>query len=151
MYFARATAPTGWLIADGRAVSRVTHATLFNAVGTLFGAGNGVDTFNLPDLRGEFLRGIDQGRGIDEGRALGSAQADGIRKHGHPYQQKPGSESTTRSSEDGGGIVNGSAVPGVTRPAFDGSPSGLGTELIGGYGGAETRPRNVALLACIKI
>lgn len=74
MHFALAAAPKGWLACDGRAVSRSQYGTLFSAVGTLFGAGDGVATFNLPDLRGEFIRGLDMGKGIDAGRALGSGQ-----------------------------------------------------------------------------
>lgn len=74
MSFAGATAPAGFLICDGSAVSRTTYADLFAVIGTTYGAGNGSTTFNLPDLRGEFIRGADAGRGIDPGRALGSNQ-----------------------------------------------------------------------------
>ncbi|WP_287956581.1 phage tail protein, partial [Snodgrassella sp.] len=56
-------APTGWLKANGAAVSRTTYANLFAAIGTKFGAGDGKTTFNLPDLRGEFIRAYDDGRG----------------------------------------------------------------------------------------
>jgi phage-related tail fiber protein len=83
MHFARTTAPAGWLKANGAAVSRTAYAALFAALGTTFGAGDGFNTFNLPDLRGEFLRGLDDGRGVDAGRALGSAQADANRSHTH--------------------------------------------------------------------
>lgn len=79
MYFARSTAPNGWLKANGAAVSRTAYAALFAAIGTTYGAGDGRTTFNLPDLRGEFVRGWDDGRGIDSRRALGSAQSDAIR------------------------------------------------------------------------
>lgn len=79
MYFAGRNAPTGWLKANGAAVSRTTYAALFAAIGTTYGAGDGRSTFNLPDLRAEFLRGWDDGRGIDSGRAFGSAQSDAIR------------------------------------------------------------------------
>lgn len=60
---ARATAPPGWLIADGAAVSRVTYADLFAEIGILFGVGDGSTTFNLPDLRSRAIIGI----GYDEG------------------------------------------------------------------------------------
>ena len=56
-YFANTTVPTGWLSCDGSAISRTTYATLFAAIGTLYGTGNGTTTFNLPDLRGQFIRG----------------------------------------------------------------------------------------------
>ena len=71
-HFAGQTAPAGWLKANGAAVSRTAYAALFAAIGTTYGAGDGRSTFNLPDLRGEFIRGWDDGRGIDRGRALGS-------------------------------------------------------------------------------
>lgn len=51
------TAPTGWLICDGSAISRTTYAGLFDVLGTAFGAGNGTTTFNIPDLRGKFPLG----------------------------------------------------------------------------------------------
>lgn len=72
--FARATAPAGWLKANGAAVSRTAYANLFAAIGTTFGAGDGFNTFNLPDLRGEFIRGWDDARGVDVGRQFGSWQ-----------------------------------------------------------------------------
>lgn len=74
-YFAMNSAPEGWLIANGRPVSRVTYARLFSRVGIIYGAGDGTSTFNLPDGRGEFIRGLDNGRGIDAGRAIGTNQA----------------------------------------------------------------------------
>lgn len=137
MYFARNSAPTGWLTADGREVDRTQYAGLFNAIGTLFGAGNGVDTFNLPDLRGEFLRGHDQGRGADEARALGSAQAGQIAAHAHTYQQASGD-----GNGQGGGLLVDSGGPENTSTTVEAS--------VDQTGGDETRPRNIALLACIK-
>lgn len=82
-YFAMDTAPSGWLKADGSAVSRSTYSSLFSAIGTTFGSGDGSSTFNLPDLRGEFLRGWDDGREIDDGRSFGSFQEDEIKSHTH--------------------------------------------------------------------
>lgn len=55
--FAGLNAPYGYLICDGRAVSRTDYADLFSAIGTLYGSGNGSTTFNLPDYRGQFVRG----------------------------------------------------------------------------------------------
>ncbi|MCL2485330.1 MAG: tail fiber protein, partial [Endomicrobia bacterium] len=69
-----ATAPEGYLICQGAAVSRITYAALFTTVGTLYGAGDGSTTFNLPDYRGYFLRG--QG---GNSAALNVAQGDAIR------------------------------------------------------------------------
>ena len=55
--YGAATAPTGWLLCDGSAVSRTTYADLFAIIGTTFGVGNGSTTFNLPDLRDRFVVG----------------------------------------------------------------------------------------------
>lgn len=57
--------PNGFLYCNGQAVSRTVYARLFADLGTTFGTGDGSTTFNLPDLRGEFLRGFDDGRGVD--------------------------------------------------------------------------------------
>ena len=129
--FARNTAPAGWLKANGAAVSRTTYAALFAAIGTTFGVGNGSTTFNVPDLRGEFIRGWDDGRGVDSGRVFGSAQAGEIQSHTHNVTY--GSASNT-SSVDPSRLSNG----------------GLTTVATAATGGTETRPRNVALLSCIK-
>jgi len=74
-YTAANTVPAGYLECNGAAVSRTTYATLFAAIGTTYGTGDGSTTFNLPDLRGEFVRGWDHGRGVDVSRTLGSTQA----------------------------------------------------------------------------
>lgn len=130
LFFAMASAPAGWLVCNGAAVSRSAYADLFAAIGILYGAGDGVTTFSLPDLRGEFVRGADGGRNVDTGRALGSAQGDSIKSHSH-------SITTTTFAGGGGGVPYGS-----------GSASASG--MTGDYGGGETRPRNVALLPCIS-
>ena len=130
MYFAGQTAPTGWLKANGAAVSRTAYAALFAAIGTTYGVGDGSTTFHLPDLRGEFIRSWDDGRAIDRNRALGSWQADEFRSHSHGI-----GVNRQRDTDRGN---NSSTVSidtvGQTDPA----------------GGIETRPRNIALLACIK-
>ncbi|MGO4366639.1 phage tail-collar fiber domain-containing protein [Pseudomonas sp. PAB10] len=68
------SAPKGYLKANGAAVSRTSYARLFNFIGTYYGAGDGSTTFNLPDLRGVFVRGWDDARGLDPNRALGTFQ-----------------------------------------------------------------------------
>lgn len=55
--FAGASAPDGWFICNGQLVSRTTYASLFAAIGTTFGVGDGSTTFAVPDLRGQFVRG----------------------------------------------------------------------------------------------
>ena len=72
--FAMNTAPSGWLKANGAAISRTAYANLFAVVGTTWGVGDGETTFQLPDFRGEFLRGFDDGRGVDVGRVFGAWQ-----------------------------------------------------------------------------
>jgi microcystin-dependent protein len=62
--FAGTSAPTGWLICDGSAVSRTTYATLFGIIDTTYGAGNGSTTFNLPDARGRTSIGVGQGSSL---------------------------------------------------------------------------------------
>lgn len=130
-FFARATAPTGYLKANGAAVSRTAYAQLFASIGTLFGAGDGASTFKLPDLRGEFLRGFDDGRGVDSGRVFGSVQADEFKSHKH------GGIGGSGHTIGGGFLVSWLGL----------NNGGQTTEATGG---TETRPRNVALLACIK-
>ena len=129
IWFAANAAPTGYLKANGAAISRTTYANLFAAIGTTFGVGDGSTTFNVPDLRGEFLRGWDDGRGIDTSRVFGSAQAEAIQSHSHPIPAHDG----------GGNGIYTAATTGYSR---------VNNTLA--YGGPETRPRNIALLACIK-
>ncbi len=134
-FFARTTPPSGWLKANGAAISRTTYAALFSVIGTTFGAGDGSTTFNLPDLRGEFLRCLDDGRNIDGGRRLGSSQGDEIKTHtiNVPNSQWEGNVSGSWFFAERGNGNNNQPNNTITYT-----------------GGNETRPRNVALLACIK-
>jgi microcystin-dependent protein len=86
--FAGAAAPSGWILCDGSAYGRTSldpspQVALFGVIGTTYGAGDGLTTFNVPDLRGMFVRGLDAGRGIDPARALGTQQAFGTQAHNH--------------------------------------------------------------------
>lgn len=129
--------PTGYrlLKCNGATISRTAYADLFSVIGTTFGVGDGVNTFRLPDLRGEFLRGWDDGRGIDAGRVFGSWQTDEFRSHDHDIINT-GREGYTRGhlfyGDRGVDYIN--QPDNVTQKA----------------GGVETRPRNYALLACIR-
>lgn len=129
-FFAGSTPPAGKLKINGAALSRTVYADLFAAIGTTYGAGDGVNTFNLPDARGEFFRVWDDGRGVDTGRVFGSAQSDDLKSHAH----------TT-------GFING-----FFNATSATSTTGYGTTggVTGAAGGSETRPRNIAFLACIK-
>ena len=98
--FAGEQMPPGWLLCDGSAVSRDAHKALFDAIGTANGAGDGATTFNVPDYRGRFLRGVDHECGRDPdcssrsamteggkaGARVGSVQEDELRKHEHLIQ-----------------------------------------------------------------
>lgn len=57
----KANIPDGWLLCDGSQISRATYAKLFDVLGTAWGVGDGTTTFDLPDFRGKFLRGVDDG------------------------------------------------------------------------------------------
>lgn len=76
VYRASTNIPGNMLICNGQAMNRVQYAGLFGDIGTTYGEGDGSTTFNLPDLRGVFIRGLDMGRGLDPNRALGSYQED---------------------------------------------------------------------------
>jgi len=139
-YFASDTAPTGFLKANGAGVSRTTYATLFAAIGTRFGVGDGATTFNLPDLRGEFIRGWDDSRGLDANRALGSVQGDAFQGHQHTYIYL--ATAAVRAGSNGGTPFTDSArsTSAIVNDGVNGDPRVA----------TETRPRNMALLACIK-
>ena len=146
-YCAAGVIPSGWLECNGAAISRATYGTLFASIGTNYGPGDGATTFNLPDLRGEFLRGADRGRGVDVGRAVGSAQGDAIRNIKGKFNVYDSS-----STGNGSGVFEGTQkVVGVLGEAgsayrvemdFDASRQ-VPTA-------AENRPRNVAVLTIIK-
>ncbi len=156
MHFAMQSAPTGWLKADGSAVSRTQYPALFAAIGTTFGVGDGRTTFNLPDLRGEFVRGWDGGRNIDPGRAFGSAQGDAIRNitgsidtginNGHQLFDEATATGALAISQRRWKAWTSDTQDSRNNPsAFDFDASRVVPTA------AENRPRNIALLACIKI
>ncbi len=135
--FLAATPPQGWLKCDGTELARADFPALVSRAGPYLRAGGTAATFRLPDLRGEFLRGADDGRGVDPGRVPGSSQGDLLRDHRHGL----GAHSTYRdagSSTDGPGDSNDASTSNVTIGVLD------------GLGGAETRPRNVAVHFAIK-
>ncbi|ELT9878561.1 phage tail protein [Escherichia coli] len=133
-----ATPPTGWLKCNGAAFDKVKYPTLAKAY----------PSGKLPDLRGEFIRGWDDGRGIDAGRALLTIQAGMLEKHRHPvvandgYDSKEEWELATifrRAYTQGRGLdaadAGGTLIP---------SPTLHTRGSIGNTGGSETRPRNIA-------
>ena len=142
IYVARNTAPTGYLKANGALVSRTTYAALFAAIGTTFGAGDGSTTFALPDLRGEFVRGWDDGRGIDSGRVFGSQQGASTLANRMVYTNLSGNQGEISPNFTNGenGVLIGSA-PFQTSTTFSTSQNASRYDL---------RPRSIAMLACIK-
>jgi len=150
IWVAMNTAPTGFIKANGAAVSRTTYSALFAAINTTFGSGDGSTTFNVPDLRGEFVRGWDDGRGVDSGRSFGSNQTDSTALPNNPFgTSNPGSHNHSYNTNQGtGGGQGGGGADTGSRGDSTGH-NGAHTHTING-GDPETRPRNVALLACIK-
>ena len=154
--FAGATVPTGWLKCNGALLSRTTYAALFAVIGTTYGAGDGSTTFALPDLRGEFVRGFDDGRGIDAGRALGSWRDHILQSHNHFLPTSTGTAGGSAVIADnlwtGGNSANYVAGTGwrpsttYPNPLFEG---GAEVGSIGNFGG-ETAPRSIAMHYIIK-
>ncbi|GAA0625873.1 MULTISPECIES: phage tail protein [Thalassospira] len=139
--FAMPTPPTGWLVCDGSAISRTEYADLFATIGTLWGAGDEVSTFNLPDLRGEFLRGFDAGRGVDEGRVFGSFQGDQMQGHEHNLGELSSRYYLGNNSDIGGPESRGPhPTLGIISDGVNGEPRI----------GIETRPRNITMTYAIK-
>jgi len=123
--------PAGWMECNGAALPR-THA-LFAVLSTVWGVGDGVTTFNIPDLRGQFIRGWDHGKGVDTGRTFGSSQDDTFKSHTHGHLATTGAylfDGTylaTATDTDTGSTVNMSST-----------------------GDVETRPKNYAMIYLIK-
>lgn len=123
--------PSGYIECNGALISRTVYSVLFATIGTTFGAGDGSTTFAIPDLRGMFIRGLDNGRGIDVSRVLGSYQVDDFKSHTHL---------TNANSTSGDAQGN---LP-LMRS------SNAKTNATTATGGTETRPKNIAMKFCIK-
>ncbi|WP_375701047.1 phage tail protein [Bartonella sp. AA23NXGY] len=161
--------PKDWLICDGKAYLRRDYGDLFETIGTVWGEGDGATTFNVPDFRGMFLRGLDGGRNIDEGRSFASVQTDLIESHQHQGQSLSMSHFTSNENFWDGNTTD---VLGYRLGLFGGSSlanfMGIERENLGGYivsshtldenqevvlestGEGETRPVNVSVLFAIK-
>lgn len=157
MTFAMSAAPAGWLYCNGQQVSRTTYAGLFSVIGTSYGIGNGTTTFNVPDLRGEFIRGWDDGRNIDKNRTFRSTQkgtitivdpnlnSNNVAGIYSAYEYN----SDQFAAEAGYDIINTADYSGVYRSSVGGV--GFGALNTNGFGQGATRPRNIALYYCIKV
>ena len=140
--YAANTPPTGYLECNGSAISRTTYSTLFAIVNTTWGVGDGSTTFNIPDLRGEFVRGWDNGKGTDSGRTFASSQIDNFQAHRHEIVLGgDGNANSTSAQRTVNDLNTGTTRSGVYK--VDGAN---GTPRFG----SETRPRNIALMYCIK-
>jgi microcystin-dependent protein len=169
--FAGIAVPPNWLLCDGAEIVRLDYPALFSTIGTSFGGGDGVTTFNLPDLRGRFMRGVDHGSGHDPDAAsreasnpggsvadaVGSMQSDSFQGHRHTYSD-PGHThdycawniAGPHLATFGGfgfscGPTSGSVTNiTITDPANDGTSGAPRTSL-------ETRPTNVNVNYIVRI
>jgi len=143
IHYAGPYLPAGFLKENGAEVSRTVYAKLFAAIGTFYGPGDGTTTFNLPDSRGEFIRGFDDGRGIDPQRVLGSLQLDAMQ--GHWHGPRPGTTlSGSPGNWNGSNGTNGGYNIGSTGDPVTNGVNGIPRT------SNETRPRNTSRLMCIK-
>lgn len=148
--FAALAPPDGYLKCNGAVVSRTTYARLYNAIGDTYGAGDGSTTFSIPDLRGEFIRGLDEGRGVDpdSNRNLWSLQGDTIRNIvGTVSMSSSGWFDTLNGPFYNIGTTNGSSTNGSLNGRTD--DFGFDASRVVPTS-SENRPRNRALVYCIK-
>jgi microcystin-dependent protein len=152
---AASTAPTHFLECNGQAISRTTYATLFGVIGTTFGSGDGATTFNIPDMRGYFPRGWDDGAGVDPARVFGSTQTGQIQAHTHGVTDPMHTHtfSTTMSTNINNnqlalGEGGGHGPIDITTTAINAAATGISIQ---SAGGSETRPVNVALMFIIRV
>jgi len=175
IWYAGSTAPAGYLKANGDAIANGSGTT--QSITADFSELYAIVGSTLPDLRGEFIRGWDDGKGTDSGRAIKSTQSDQNKQHNHSASSSSSTASTSLTgsivgiseSFNGGGSASGvftksqgsntgdtpsghSDSGNCGSVAFDGSHSHTTTTsvTIANDGGTEARPRNIALLACIK-
>ena len=145
MAYMTSTCPSGWLAADGSAIMRSAFSNLFNIIGSTYGAGDGSTTFNLPDLRGYFLRGVDNGAGRDPDAAARTDRGDGT--VGDNVGTKQSGEIQSHSHGRIYGLYDGISPGGGDSI---GGRSRFGYADIAAAGGSETRPKNISVLYCIS-
>lgn len=162
------SAPTGWLLCDGSAVSRTTYADLFTAIGEAFGQGDNSTTFNVPDLRGRFLRGVDGSAGRDPdkasrtamntggntGDAVGSVQGHAFQTHVHSVSDPGHTHVQTYGSTGGGTIYTSASTLGSPANSASATASSTTGVTVGspstGTTSTETRPINAGVNFIIK-
>jgi microcystin-dependent protein len=171
--FAGTTAPYGYLVCDGSEVSRASYPALFISLGsgTLHGVGDGSTTFNLPDYRGKFMRGVDGVAGNDPdkttrthpvsgavvGNVVGSVQGHANESHTHvqdAHSHGLGDDNGLQAFASSG--VQGAG--GVLTPNVQGTPTNYQynttaakTATNQDSGGNESRPKNVNVNYIVKV
>jgi len=164
MAFAMNSAPSGWLAANGSAVSRTLYAALFAAIGTTYGAGDGSTTFALPDLRGYFVRGSGTNSDGTASGTFGEKQAASLLNHTHSGNTGTESVNHTHGYTRYNTLLNNvftasSGADGIWQNTTTAQTGGISSTHQHGFttgnpstgGGSETRPANIAMLYCIKI
>lgn len=145
--FGGTSAPTGTLLCDGSAVSRTTYADLFTAISTAWGVGDGSTTFNVPDLRGAFVRGTgsngtgNMADGNDfAGPAVAAFENDQMFGHWHDLQTNTSGTGGRPLNGGSGGVTVSNAVDNPISDTVNGTPRS----------GDETRPFNAGVTYVIK-
>ena len=149
--FPKGAVPPGFLEVDGSVQSGATYPALAAYLGTTFNTGGeGAGNFRLPESRGEFFRGWDHGRGVDAGRELGSGQGSQNLKHVHPQPLAGNGEVISTQFVPGSWAL----TPNLAKTLInDSAPADNGTAVPldwAASGGNEARPRNMAVMWCIK-
>ena len=148
--FPRGTVPPGFLEVDGSAQSASVYPDLAAYLGGAFDKGDeGAGFFRLPDTRGEFLRGWDHGRGVDAGRVLGSAQTAEMPSHTHYNNIRTSVVGNQESVVTPYGPGSGIATTRVVQTS-NSTYAEAGNYPVSFEGGVENRPRNLAVMWCIK-
>jgi len=140
LWHTTSSVPTSYLEANGAAISRSTYASLYAVIGTTYGSGDGTTTFNVPDVRGYFVRGYDNGRGVDSGRAFGSNQ---LATHIGTIQD-------SRTVQQAIALTQGDDITYASQTYYimSGYQNTTNTSTAGTFVGA--RPINIAFLPCIR-
>ena len=138
--YAGSTPPVNTVEAYGQAVSRVTYSKLFSQIGTTHGAGDGSTTFNLPDLRGRVMVGLDNMGGSAASR-ITAASVGGAETHTLTVAQMP-----SHAHSESTGTASGDALPGGSTQGF--APTGTTTGSEGG-GAAHNNTQPWIALKCV--
>jgi microcystin-dependent protein len=155
--YAGTTEPAGFMLCNGRPLSRAAYPSLFNAIGTAYGIPD-ANTFRIPDFRGAFLRGVDGGFGRDPDRAsriasnpggntgdsVGSLQTDSFRSHTHIQDAHNHNIADAPLAGTGGGS-------GMRYGVSNSLPTTSTTATNQNTGGSETRPLNINVNFLIKV